>query len=232
MKILKIISIYFCCLLCVCNSVFAQKKNKNFSGEIIYTLTYNNLPTELSAFSSLLPSQLTIYIKDSTFLIQTLIGEQSIKIIKKIGDNNIMLLFNMTGITIATELSSNDSNIITNKIKDWSFTHQDSSFTFEKNTETKTICGYTCQGYDIYKSDDEGKHQLATLFTCPNFIAWPKEGLPFYIKTNDDNEQSMSITMEISKIKHIKLSNDIFSIPQNAIRMTISDLLNSIGGND
>ncbi|MBO4739917.1 MAG: hypothetical protein J5606_10220 [Bacteroidales bacterium] len=233
MKTLKII----CCILCLLfagnNISLAQKKHKPFSGEITYKLSYNNLSEEMSTLQSILPSNINIYVKDSTILMNISVFDQSIKIIKNANDDNVILLFNMAGMTMATEISPNDSIALFNKLKAMSGQTKDTSVILKENSKTQKICGYTCQGYDMYKLDTNGKEQLfATQFICPDFLPWFYNGLVFYIETIGSEQQAMSFVAEITKITSKKLSDDIFAVPQNAIRMKLEDLLNSFTGNE
>ena len=230
MKKIKLIFISFFCLLFVCNTTCAQKRNKNFSGEITYSITFDKLSEEVKAFSAILPTTQTMLVKDSTTLLQISVMGQTFKIINTKGNDTSILLLELSGMVIAIEVHSKEAEDIA-KIFNLSnpFSFKDSSFSIEKNMEIKNISGYTCEGYNIYTLKDGEKQLYANTFYCPEFLPWSSEyGCLFYSRSVGNNE-TPALTMEITKITSKKLTGDMFSIPANAIRMSIQDLLDTFG---
>ena len=116
------------------------------------------------------------------------------------------------------------------------------SFKYEKNGQTKNICGYECTGYSysVYSEDSEDPVATGVVYTTTaigtssaiNFMTYPNlEGYPLYTEQTSTKSGNKTIR-EAVEIKKAKANAGAFLIPENYKILSDEEIESLFGGSD
>lgn len=196
--------------------------SKSFEGKVRYSITYPE-SSLTEAQKQQLPSNITLYLKGNKVKSEMITSMMTRITVKDIEQQKTTTLLEMMGQKYAIEQSPED---IRKKMEE-----QDST-EVTVTDDTKDIAGYTCKKAMVKPKEDEAY----PIFFTPeigsskmNFDskAYQKvDGLPleYQMKTN-----MFSMKLMADKVEETKISDDVFSIPDDYKKVTPEQLQNMMG---
>ena len=215
-----IIALLICSSFLTINTISAQKKGKkSFAGTVTYKISYEG-DIDPQKIAQLPTKQTTSVFENNTRSAYPGIPQYIISL----GDScKQIILFDIPGSQIA--VISNKDEVLEN-LGNW-------NYTYEKTSDSKTICGYVCSGYKITitdKEDEASEAQTVITYTTTeiglnsaiNSTSTPGlEGFPLYSQVNANG---IIRTIEATEVKKAKVSIVDFMIPTSYKTMTMSQL--------
>jgi GLPGLI family protein len=206
----------------------AFSNSKDFSGVIIYNITYDDAKMD-PQMSAMMPKTLKLIIKEGKTRAEMSMGMgKSINIFDSETMSGLMLM-DMMGQKFAIELSTDDINKELEKAPD---------LTVEKFDDTKEIAGYACKRAVVktLKSNGDVESELEVYYTDelgsgvvnmdnPMFKDIPGVMLEYSIDENDVKMKLTAISVEQKKV-----SDSEFEIPEGFKKVTQEELQNMFGG--
>lgn len=193
-----------------------------FEGKIIMSITYLDLPPELEAMSSMLPSKSIIYVKSNharTEQSMGMIGTQVIITDSK--SDNITLLYSLMGQKYAIPVTR-DGLMESQGNKKPKITYLQG---------TKNILGFSCKKAEV-KFDERSEpvvvfytEDIAGSHNC-NFFGLKGFPLEYKVMQND-----LSVKMMAKEIKREKISSTWFETPTDYKKTTMSEMEKMLIGN-
>ncbi len=191
----------------------------NFEGKIVYTITYSNLPSEMKGYESMLPKDMTIYIKGNKSRMEQsqMMGKNIVvsDMDKKIG----FVEMDISGQKLRMNMSTKD------------FDDQKSiPSNIEYFDDSKNILGYDCK--KAIMKDDSGDISMTVYFTEKIKNQAQKEfmglkGFPLQYKMA---QQSMTVEMTASEISEQMVPDNLFNKSDGYKDISESDLQKMMGG--
>ena len=215
MKILlKSTPIIFLFLIIAFNSPLSAQSN--FEGKIIFTISYADMPAEMTA---MLPKDMTIYIKGNKSKVEQnqMMGKQVV--VSDLGQQNGFMEMNISGqkirINISTEEFKQEAEQMTN---------------IEYLNETKTIVGYPCK--KAIMKDETGQMTMTVFYTekINNKAQTKFVGLKGFPLQYTMTQQNMTLEMTASEISKESVSDAIFNKSEGYKEMSQADLQKMMGG--
>ena len=184
-------------LLLACQSdLFAQS---SFEGKIVYTITYTDMPAEMKGYESMLPKDLTIFMKGNKSRVeQTQMMGKNI-IVSDMDNKNGFMEMDMAGQKIRLNISTEDFEKEENIASD-----------IEYVNESKNILGYDCK--KAIMKDDSGNVLMTVFYTNKIINIAQKEflglkGFPLQYRMTQKN---MTMEMTASDISKQSISDQSF----------------------
>lgn len=195
-----------------------KKKSAPFQGKITYSMTYEDLPPELEQYSSMLPKEMTMYLKEDHSRIEqnSAMGTTITLFDKK--KQEMYILLDMMGSKVAYKGGPDD-------MKDTSASAKPEVKLLE---ETKDIAGKKCNKAEItYPGKDPQ-------------VVWYTKDLPSGLNKNFDylegfpmeyhiERGGMVIQLTVTSVKEEKVSSEYFKVPAGYEVKPISEM-NALGG--
>ena len=176
-------------LLLACQSdLFAQS---SFEGKIVYTITYTDMPAEMKGYESMLPKDLTIFMKGNKSRVeQTQMMGKNI-IVSDMDNKNGFMEMDMAGQKIRLNISTEDFEKEENIPSD-----------IEYVNESKNILGYDCK--KAIMKDDSGNVLMTVFYTNKIINIAQKEflglkGFPLQYRMTQENMTMEMTATDISK---------------------------------
>lgn len=192
----------------------------NFEGKIVYTISYSNLPPEMKSYESMLPKDMTIYIKGNKSRMEQsqMMGKNIVvsDMDEKIGFIEMEVSSQKFRLNMSTEDFDEDQESIPSNI--------------EYFNDSKNILGYDCKKATM--KNDKGDISMTVYFTEKIKNQAQKEfmglkGFPLQYKMA---QQSMTVEMMASEISEQTVPNSLFDKSDGYKDISESDLQNMMGG--
>lgn len=191
--------------------------NEYFSGKIIYSIKYENLPAEAKAYESMMPNKSIYYFSNSKSRIET---EP-----KSMLSNITITDYDAKKMRILMEVMGNKMQVV----GDDDLKNTEETPEFNSTNETKKIAGYDCKKV-IMKTEET----TITLWVSDKINVYNKEGqykgMEGYPLEFSVSQQGMSIIYTASKVEPGKVEAKLFEIPKDYKEVTREDLMNMFGG--
>lgn len=210
-------AIFIFLLLFICKTtLFAQS---NFEGKIVFTITYEDLPTEMKGMETILPKDMTIFMKGGKSRVEQnqIMGKNVI--VSDLDNKNGFMEMDMGGqkirMNISTEDFKKDENIPS------SIEYLDSS---------KNILGYTCK--KAIMKNDNGDIIMTVFYTNKFKNQAQKEfiGLNGFPLSYSMSQNNMTFEMTATEISEQSLSDKIFEKSAGYKDISQADLQKMMGG--
>lgn len=210
----KSTSTTFLFLIIAFNSPLSAQSN--FEGKIIFTISYADMPAEMTA---MLPKDMTIYIKGNKSKVEQnqMMGKQVV--VSDLGQQNGFMEMNISGqkirINISTAEFKQEAEQMTN---------------IEYLNETKTIVGYPCK--KAIMKDETGQMTMTVFYTekINNKAQTKFVGLKGFPLQYTMTQQNMTLEMTASEISKESVSDAIFNKSEGYKEMSQADLQKMMGG--
>lgn len=202
-------------------SIFANAQ-KDFEGVVQFKIDYINLPAEMAGMESMLPTDMTTYVKDGKVRSEqkTMItGEQII--IVDAETNYTVTLMNLLGNKIALEITPEEAE---------KSSQESANINIEYVDGTKEIAGYTCKKA-LIRSPDLPEPVVA--YYTEEFKAQTQhdlggiKGFPMEYVVSAEGIQMRFYVVSIDKQT---VSDDLFIIPDGYKKMSQKELQQLYGG--
>lgn len=207
-------------ILASSSNIFAQK-TKIFSGIISYEINYEGFEPQQIANS---PTQLTEMVKGNFIRRTENLGGGVFRHTIDVVDSVIYLLdlpIDKIAYSVPDSLFG-----LSKKIK----------IDIQKKDETKVICGFTCQKYDVIRSvedDEEEEPRIDTIVVFTTDKIGINEDINrhyipglkgFCLRAEQPAGEGKKIVQEATKVKNKKISNTDFMMPINYRYLTLEQL--------
>ena len=199
-------------LVALGSHVFAQKA---FEGTITYGIEYEDLPEEMEAMKSMLPSETIIRIKDSKTRTEQSMGMGSTISIYDRKDNTSVTLMDMMGSKVAIKMNPKDEKKAKKEAKVLDIKYLD---------ETKEIAGYKCKKAEITL---EGEEETIIVYYTEEINTQETKaqykGLKGFPMSYEINTPEMKMVMTVKEVKKEKVSSAEFTVPAEYEEMTMEE---------
>lgn len=203
---------------CVFGTAF-NKKEKKFEGKIKYDITYVSVPAQVEGMESMLPQEMTMYVKgDKVAILQDVMGGSQ-RVIADNAANTADILMDMMGQKIHIHMTSEEINEAAKDAEKPVIAYQD---------EKLTVAGYSCKKATMVNGDTETVlYYTKKLGSITHKDFKDLDGFPLKYETKT---QGMSLEMTASEVTKATISDDEFSIPAGYTTMTMEELTGMMGG--
>lgn len=227
-KLVSIIALSVCCILIVNTTSAASKKGKTtvFQGEVKYSIKYTGDidPQKLAQ----LPTESTYKVFGNKRRTTVNIGIP-LHIIYDGDSCRLIQLIDAPGQQMAIV---RDKNYMEEK-------REGLSYTYVAVNETKTVCGYVCNGYKVVlkDADEEESKEIGIVYTSTeilpgtagNYFELPGlEGFPMYIQTESNGVTTITEVTAINTKAKISLAD--YLVPSSYKILTDEEIEQIFGG--
>lgn len=194
------------------------KKEAGFEGVITYSMSYEELPEELQSSASMLPKEMTMYLKPGMSRIEQN-GLGKIVFLMKKKQNEFYMLMDMMGEKTAYKGTMDD-------LKD---TTAERVPVVKETEETKVIAGYTCKKA-IVTYPNEDPSDVWYTDSIPGGMTRDMSFIKGFPMEYTKKQRGMSILMTVTSLKKEKLSGKLFELPSGYTVKPYSDFKKMQGG--
>jgi|TARA_B100000965_G_C19600782_1_gene762529 GLPGLI family protein len=208
-------------LLSICSIVVLSSftsETKRFEGDIIYSITYVQLPDDLKGYESMLPGEITMTISGNKSMLRQEVmgGSQTIISDETSGTGEIMM--DMMGQKFHIKLSKEDIEKEEESMGE---------STVKSLEGSKTILGYKCQKGQLINGG-----QTIDVWYTKQIDATHKEfeklnGFPLEYETE---EQGMKMRITATKVAERKVDPKEFAVPEGYTTYTMAEFEKLMGG--
>ena len=196
-------------------------KLPEFEGKIVYSISYEDLPEEYAAYTSMMPKESTIYIKGEKTRVEQSTGMGSTITIIDNKAKTGYICMDMMGNKMAFKMDAKtfDDNSNANEKPEVTYSN-----------ETKTIAGYTCKKAEIKSKDAE--EPMVVWFTeeIPTFKSKDFKYINGFPMEYQVKNGGMTMLMTATTISKEKVSDTYFKIPSGYTEKSMQDMESMFGG--
>jgi GLPGLI family protein len=189
---------------------FSQK----FTGTIIYSINFEELPAEAKEMAAFLPKEMSLTAKGELARIEMETGIMG-KQITLIDNNNKTL-------TQLTDMMGQKMAVVNN------FDSEDDNETpkpkIEKTDETKVIAGYTCKKVIMYDENTDANVVLYVTNEIPNLQKNQFKGVEGMPLEYTISVQGLKMTFSATKVEKKEVKDSIFEIPEGYTKMNADSM--------
>lgn len=193
-----------------CLSAIAQEE---FSGEVTYEISYEDLDDQIKAMESMLPKSMTVEMRDgmSKTIQPNAMGGETIVIVNNENGETLTLL-NIMGNKMAIKSNANDKE------------DEEGNVEVEYTEETKEIAGYECKKA-IATTEDGTEviiyytNELPSASVSDN--AYNIDGFPMMIELS---QEMFTMITTVTKVEEKKMKKIIMEIPEGYTEKTPEEL--------
>lgn len=194
-----------------------QISAQQFEGEISFSISYLEIPTEMNGMESMLPTVMNYSISGDKIAIQqnTMFGTQTV--VSNNATHEGFVLMDMMGQKIAMKVDNTPED------------EETPLPAVTKTTETKKVAGYTCTKY-LVKMEGMDTEVWATADLKGKVDSKSHldgvDGFPLeYVTTTDEMKMLLTATSVTKKA----IESSVFEIPEGYMIMTEEELKSSFG---
>ena len=179
---------------------------QSFEGKITQKIEFDNLPAEMEAYRSMLPSKTITYFKGDLTKVEvpTMMGSQIIISSKK--NNTTTLYMDMMGKKIKKETALVDNGSDQNKPE------------VKKTKETKMIAGYKC--YKVILSVEGTEMEMYITDEIPNAMKDKVPGIDGFPMEFSMSAQGMDMLYSVSKVEKRTVTAKEIAAPEGYKELT------------
>lgn len=195
-------------------------KSPVFEGKVVYSISYEELPAEYEAYVSMMPKEMTMYIKNEKARIEQNTGMGTTITIVDKTKNETIILMDMMGMKNAYKGASDEK-------KDGSTEKP----VIKLSSETKTIAGYTCKRADVTTKVDNEEVTNTIWYTdqLPSGLTKGVDGIDGFPMEYSVKASGMTMAMTVKSITAEKVPDSYFTIP-DGYSVKSMDELQKMGG--
>lgn len=191
-------------------SLFAQG---NFEGKIVYEISYNDLPAEMTGYEAMLPKEMSIQLKGNKSRVEQnqMMGRNII--VSDMEQKNGFMEMEMAGQKLRMNISTEEFDVEAGKTEN-----------IEYIDESKTIAGYSCKKAII--KDDRGNPGMTVFYTEKIKNQAQKEfmGLKGFPLEYSLSQNGINMVMTAASVNEESVSDDLFQKSEGFQDITREDL--------
>jgi GLPGLI family protein len=195
---------------------------QNFEGKVVYDIVYEEVPEEIAGFESMLPKEMTTYMKGPKTRIEQNTGMGENITIMDTDKKEGVVLMNMMGNKWAIKMSKED-------IEEKEGDAEEPQFKYLK--ETKKIAGYTCKKAEMWIEGEED--DVMTVYyteAIQNTANSNFKGLKGFPLEYQIAKQGMVMSMVANTVKKETVAASLFEVPDGYEEKTMEELGGMMGG--
>lgn len=216
----NLISILFSAIFLAVSGISVAQE---FEGVITYKITYENLPEEMAAYASMLPSETINTIKGNMSKLEQPLsmGMKQITIMDNEEGSGVMLM-DMMGKKTAVVIDKDTKKEMDSK---------EEMPEIEYVNETKNIAGYDCKKA-LMRIEEGGQEVVLEIYYTDKIMNKTNSQIPglkgFPLQYSTSTGQFL-MTLTADQIEKRKVKDDEFAIPEGYTHMTMEDFQKSMG---
>lgn len=206
-------------ILCTISCLSPLLAQGNFEGKILYKIAYTNIPEQMKNYESMLPKELTVFIKGNKSRIEQnqMMGKNTIvsDMDNKVGFIEMEMAGQKMRMNVSTEEFKKDIEMSPN---------------IEYLEETKTIAGYPCK--KAVMKDESGTISMTIFYTDKISNKAQKEfvGLKGFPLQYSTTQQGISMEMIAESVTKQSVPDGSFSKSDGYNDISEADLKKMMGG--
>ena len=215
----KLLKVTLPIIILICLPLSYGFSQSNFEGEMLFTISYNDLPAEMKNYESMLPKDMTITLKGNKSKVEQsqMMGKNVI--VTDMDQKNGFVEMDMAGqklrMNISTEEFEKEENVLKN---------------IEYMDESKTIAGYPCKKAIV--KDDGGNVTMTIFYTEKIKNQAQKEfvGLKGFPLEYSMSQNNINMVIAANEISPKSVSDNVFQKSDGYQDITQADLQRMMGG--
>ncbi|HRE75910.1 MAG TPA: DUF4412 domain-containing protein [Flavobacteriales bacterium] len=196
-----------------------KKKSPGYEGKISYSMTYEDLPAELENYASMLPKEMTMYIKGEQSRTEQASGMGTTITIVDKKKKEICILMDMMGAKTAYKGSTDEMKDTTVKAKP----------EIKVTEETREIAGKKCSKVEITYPGEDAEVVWVTK-DMPSGLTRGFESLDGFPMEYTIKRSGMTILLTVTAVAEQKVSAEYFKVPDGYTVKPMSEMKNMMGG--
>lgn len=215
-------SIIYSAVLTACFALATLLATAQFEGKISYEINYEEVPDEIAGYESMLPKEMSMFIKGSKTRVEQSMGMGEQIVIMDNTTKEGVILMNMMGQKMAIKM---DKETIESQEE------EENEPQFKYLNETKKIAGYTCKKAEMWFEGEEDD-VMVVYYTekIQNTANTNVKGLKGFPLEYQVAKQGMVMNMVANNVSKEKINDSKFEVPDGYEEKTMEELGGMMGG--